>query len=102
MQMQYTQTISNQSILGIIRRFCSYIDTRLTEHGTHVAYIIFRMIRKQDSIPMKSFGTSALQHRFMTLEHSKQRKFQGCYNLRRKTYGIIPSMGFFLSIIFLL
>lgn len=46
MQMQYTQTISNQSILGIIRRFCSYIDTRLTEHGTHVAYIIFRMIRK--------------------------------------------------------
>lgn len=45
MQIQYTQTISNQSVLGIIRRFCSYIDTRLTEHGTHVAYIIYRMIR---------------------------------------------------------
>lgn len=46
MQMQYTQIINNESVLGIIRRFCSYIDTRLTEHGTHVAYIIYRMIRK--------------------------------------------------------
>ena len=46
MQMQYTHIINNESILGIIRRFCSYIDTRLTEHGTHVAYIIYRMIGK--------------------------------------------------------
>lgn len=46
MQMQYTQNVNNQSVLGIIRRFCSYIDTRLTEHGTHVAYIVFRMIKE--------------------------------------------------------
>lgn len=45
MQMQYTKSIDNKSILGIIRRFCGYIDPRLTEHGAHVAYIIFRMLQ---------------------------------------------------------
>lgn len=45
MQMQYTKSIDNKSILGIIRRFCGYIDPRLTEHGSHVAYIIFRMLQ---------------------------------------------------------
>ena len=45
MQMQYTKNINNKSVLGIIRRFCNYIDPRLTEHGSHVAYIISRMLR---------------------------------------------------------
>lgn len=45
MQMQYTKNINNKSVLGIIRRFCNYIDPRLTEHGSHVAYIVFRMLR---------------------------------------------------------
>jgi HD-GYP domain-containing protein (c-di-GMP phosphodiesterase class II) len=43
--MQYTKNLNNKSVLGIIRRFCSYIDPRLTEHGSHVAYIISRMLR---------------------------------------------------------
>jgi HD-GYP domain-containing protein (c-di-GMP phosphodiesterase class II) len=45
MQMQYTKNLNNKSVLGIIRRFCGYIDPRLTEHGSHVAYIISRMLR---------------------------------------------------------
>ncbi len=45
MQMQYTKNLNNKSVLGIIRRFCNYIDPRLTEHGSHVAYIISRMLR---------------------------------------------------------
>jgi len=45
MQVQYTKNINNKSVLGIIRRFCNYIDPRLTEHGSHVAYIVSRMLR---------------------------------------------------------
>lgn len=46
MQVQYTKNINNKSVLGIIRRFCNYIDPRLTEHGSHVAYIVFRMLKE--------------------------------------------------------
>ncbi|MEY8353290.1 HD domain-containing phosphohydrolase [Lachnospiraceae bacterium 54-53] len=46
MQMQYTKNINNHSVLEIIRRFCNYIDPRLTEHGSHVAYISFCMLRE--------------------------------------------------------
>lgn len=45
MQLQYTKSINNKSVLGIIRRFCNYIDPRLTEHGSHVSYIVFCMLR---------------------------------------------------------
>ncbi len=45
MPMQYTQNLNNKSVLGIIRRFCNYIDPRLTEHGSHVAYIVFRLLK---------------------------------------------------------
>ncbi|WP_124065646.1 HD domain-containing phosphohydrolase [Clostridium sp. E02] len=44
--MLYTKSINNKSVLGIIRRFCNYIDPRLTEHGSHVAYLVFRMLGK--------------------------------------------------------
>lgn len=46
MKMQYTKNINYKSVLGIIRRFCNYIDPRLTEHGSHVAYIVSRMLRE--------------------------------------------------------
>ena len=46
MQVQYTKDINNESILNIIRRFCNYIDPRLTEHGSHVSYIVFQMLRE--------------------------------------------------------
>lgn len=46
MQVQYTKDINNESILSIIRRFCNYIDPRLTEHGSHVSYIVFQMLRE--------------------------------------------------------
>lgn len=46
MQVQYTKAINNESIFNIIRRFCNYIDPRLTEHGTHVSYIVFRMLKE--------------------------------------------------------
>lgn len=46
MQMQFTNNINNKSLLGIIRRFCNYIDPRLTEHGSHVSYIVFRILRE--------------------------------------------------------
>lgn len=49
MQLQYTKRINNKSVLGIIRRFCNYIDPRLTEHGSHVSYIVFRMLRNHVS-----------------------------------------------------
>lgn len=45
MQIQYTKNSNNKGVLGIIRRFCNYIDPRLTEHGSHVAYIISRMLK---------------------------------------------------------
>lgn len=45
MQIQYTKNLNNKGILDIIRRFCNYIDPRLTEHGSHVAYIISRMLQ---------------------------------------------------------
>lgn len=45
MPMQYTENLNNKSVLGIIRRFCNYIDPRLTEHGSHVAYIVFRLLK---------------------------------------------------------
>lgn len=45
MQIQYTKNLNNKGILDIIRRFCNYIDSRLTEHGSHVAYIISRMLQ---------------------------------------------------------
>ena len=45
MQMQYTKELDNESVLGIIQRFCNYIDPRLMEHGSHVAYIISRMLK---------------------------------------------------------
>jgi HD-GYP domain-containing protein (c-di-GMP phosphodiesterase class II) len=45
MQIQYTKKLNNKGVLGIIRRFCNYIDPRLTEHGSHVAYIISRMLQ---------------------------------------------------------
>lgn len=45
MKMQYTKSIDNKSLLKIIRKFCSYVDPRLTEHGAHVAYIVSRMIK---------------------------------------------------------
>lgn len=48
MQVQYTKAINNESILNIIRRFCNYIDPRLTEHGTHVSYIVFRMLKETE------------------------------------------------------
>ncbi|MFT4106177.1 MAG: HD domain-containing protein [Lacrimispora sp.] len=46
MRMQYTNTLNNKSIIGIMRRFCSNIEPRLTEHGSRVAYIVFRMLHK--------------------------------------------------------
>ena len=45
MQIQYTKNLNNKGVLDIIRRFCNYIDPRLTEHGSHVAYIISRMLQ---------------------------------------------------------
>ena len=45
MQIQYTKNLNNKGVLNIIRRFCNYIDPRLTEHGSHVAYIISRMLQ---------------------------------------------------------
>ncbi len=45
MQIQYTKILNNKGVFGIIRRFCNYIDPRLTEHGSHVAYIISRMLQ---------------------------------------------------------
>jgi len=45
MSMQYTQNLNNKSVLGIIRNFCNYIDPRLTEHGSHVAYIVFCLLK---------------------------------------------------------
>ena len=48
MRMQYTNTLNNKSIIGIMRRFCSNIESRLTEHGSRVAYIVFRMLHKAE------------------------------------------------------
>lgn len=45
MQIQYTKNLNKKGVLDIIRRFCNYIDPRLTEHGSHVAYIISRMLQ---------------------------------------------------------
>lgn len=42
--MKYTENLNNKSVLGIIRRFCTYIDPRLTEHSSHVAYIVFCLL----------------------------------------------------------
>lgn len=46
MQLQYTTSINNKSIMGLICRFCSYVDSRLTEHGARVAYLVSLMLKK--------------------------------------------------------
>lgn len=46
MQMQYTKYINNKSVLGLIRRFCNCMDTRLTEHGGRVAYLVSLMLQE--------------------------------------------------------
>lgn len=82
MQIQYTQTINNESILGIIRRFCNYVDPRLTEHGSHVAYIIFCMVHKTGRYSeeeLRNICFAAQLHdigAFKTEEVSKMLKFE--------------------------
>lgn len=42
--MEYTERISNESILGIIRRVCNYVDPRLMDHGLRVSYLVWSML----------------------------------------------------------
>ena len=44
--MQYTEYIDNKSILGIIRRSCSYVDSRLIDHGYRVAFLVSLIARQ--------------------------------------------------------
>ena len=42
--MEYTERISNQSILGIVQRVCNYVDPRLMDHGLRVSYLVWNML----------------------------------------------------------
>ncbi|MEG0765455.1 MAG: HD domain-containing protein [Pseudoflavonifractor sp.] len=42
--IHYAQPIDNESLLGILRRTCGYVDIRLMEHGMRVAQLTAHML----------------------------------------------------------
>lgn len=50
--MLYTEYIDNKSILGIIRRSCGYVDSRLIDHGYRVACLV-SMFAEEHHMPGK-------------------------------------------------
>lgn len=51
--LQYTKYIDNGSILGLIRRSCNYVDSRLMDHGFRVADTVSRLLEHRDSYDAK-------------------------------------------------
>lgn len=41
----YINHVNNEGILGIIRRACNCVDSRLMDHGFRVSYIVSGLIR---------------------------------------------------------
>ncbi len=46
----YSLTLDNRSILGIIRRVCTYIDPRLIDHGLRVAWLTSRLLALKGTV----------------------------------------------------
>lgn len=42
------QQVSSASVVNILRNTLNYVDTRLTDHGRRVSYLVYRMLLKQD------------------------------------------------------
>lgn len=45
--LQYTQMVDNEGVAGIVQRTFNQVDPRLIDHGTRVAYLVWRMMRTQ-------------------------------------------------------
>lgn len=80
--MQYTEHMSNESLLGIIRRSCNCVDSRLMDHGARVAYIASRMLLslgKYNDREMRDICLLCLVHdigAYKTEEISQMLKFE--------------------------
>lgn len=91
--MQYTKYINNQNVLGIIRRFCNYIDPRLMEHGSHVSYLVYRMLRgnkQYTELELRNICFMALLHdvgAYKTEDLSNMIQFETQYVWDHSFYG---------------
>lgn len=93
--MQYTEYMSNESILGIIRRSCNYVDSRLMDHGARVAHIASLMLRsygKYNDRDMRDICFLCLIHdigAYKTEEISQMLMFETNNVLDHSIYGYL-------------
>lgn len=93
--MQYTEYMSNESILGIIRRSCNYVDSRLMDHGSRVAHIASLMLRSMGNYSdreIRDICFLCLIHdigAYKTEEISQMLKFETSNVLDHSIYGYL-------------
>lgn len=46
--LQYSKFLDNRGILGIMRRTCNCVDSRLLDHGFRVSFLAFKILEKMD------------------------------------------------------
>lgn len=93
--MQYTEYMSNESLLGIVRRSCNCVDSRLMDHGVRVAYIASRMLLslgKYNDREMRDICLICLVHdigAYKTEEISQMLKFETDNASHHSIYGYL-------------
>lgn len=93
--MQYTESIDNQGLLGIIRRACGYVDPRLMNHGYRVACLVSEMLKphyQDDPRGLRDVCFLALLHdigAYKTDEISRMLQFETDSVLAHSIYGYL-------------
>lgn len=93
--MQYTDYIDNKGILGIIRRSCGCVDSRLMNHGYRVAYLVSEMIKplyRHDPRRLRDICFLALLHdigAYKTDEISRMLQFETDSVLAHSIYSYL-------------
>lgn len=94
--LQYrTSFIDNKAIIGILRRSCSYVDSRLMDHGIRVAYLVSRLLRRMegwDAAQQRDICLLAILHdigAYKTAEIDRLLEFESSNLLEHSVYGYL-------------
>lgn len=94
--LQYNSSfIDNDAVIGILRRCFNYVDKRLMDHGIRVAYIVYRLLRRQpnlNALQLRSICFLAIMHdvgAYKTEEIDQMVQFESEDVWRHSIYGYL-------------